>query len=404
MKRIYLIILMLACSLTTALAQGPGYVHMMEKTAKDDEQDKKIKSITSNLGKLNRAQDALDKEQKKMNKELITAEQNVADVGVKLDDFKQKVADVASEQKEMKPKVETMSKKIKSVDDRLKALESDISSYKASRRSIDLAYVNQQFALLSVDKLKEIRDFYASDSEMKELIDVRIELCEKLNEYNGLLQKDFDETKVFAAIDYLEDFKSSMDARSEQYQLTDAHKAEIATAYNDLNAYVEGVKIIVLTLIPETMRCRGKFGENHQAISKSMAKYLSSTAWKQNVVNIVKVPYLNNWYNNYIAELHNDSMGESVKAKEQVMLDATKQLQVKVKAEEEAKKVEEARKAKEAEEAKKTAEQAKKAAEEAVKKAEEAAKAAEEAAKAAEQAAKNAELHSNAADDLTENK
>ena len=395
---------MLACSLTTALAQGPGYVHMMEKTAKDDEQDKKIKSITSNLGKLNRAQDALDKEQKKMSKALSAAEQNVADVSVKLDDFKQKVADVASEQKEMKPKVETMSKKITSVDDRLKALESDISSYKASRRSIDLAYVNQQFALLSVDKLEQIRDFYASDSEMKELIDVRIELCEKLNEYNGLLQKDFDETKVFAAIDYLEDFKSSMDARSEQYQLTDAHKAEIATAYNDLNAYVEGVKIIVLTLIPETMRCRGKFGENHQAISKSMAKYLSSTAWKQNVVNIVKVPYLNNWYNNYIAELHNDSMGESVKAKEQVMLDATKQLQLQVKAEEEAKKAEEARKAKEAEEAKKTAEQAKKAAEEAVKKAEEAAKAAEEAAKAAEQAAKNAELHSNAADDLTENK
>lgn len=395
---------MLGCSLTTALAQGPGYVHMMEKTAKDDEQDKKIKSITKDIGKLNRAQDALDKEQKEMNKALSAAEQNVADVGVKLDDFKQKVADVASEQKEMKPKVETMSKKIKSVDDRLKALESDISSYKASRRSIDLAYVNQQFALLSVDKLEQIRDFYASDSEMKELIDVRIELCKKLNEYNGLLQKDFDETKVFAAIDYLEDFKSSMDARSEQYQLTDAHKAEIATAYNDLNAYVEGVKIIVLTLIPETMRCRGKFGENHQAISKSMAKYLSSTAWKQNVVNIVKVPYLNNWYNNYIAELHNDSMGESVKAKEQVMMDATKQLQVKVKAEEEAKKVEEARKAKEAEEAKKTAEQAKKAAEEAVKKAEEAAKAAEEAAKAAEQAAKNAELHSNAADDLTENK
>lgn len=377
MKRIYLIILMLACSLTTALAQGPGYVHMMEKTAKDDEQDKKIKSITSNLGKLNRAQDALDKEQRKMSKALSAAEKDVADVRVKLDDFKQKVADVASEQKEMKPKVETMSKKIESVDDRLKALESDISSYKASRRSIDLAYVNQQFALLSVDKLEQIRDFYASDSEMKELIDVRIELCKKLNEYNGLLQKDFDETKVFAAIDYLEDFKSSMDARSEQYQLTDAHKAEIATAYNDLNAYVEGVKIIVLTLIPETMRCRGKFGENHQAISKSMAKYLSSTAWKQNVVNIVKVPYLNNWYNNYIAELHNDSMGESVKAKEQVMLDATKQLQVKVKAEEEAKKAaeeakkaEEARKAKEAEEAKKTAEQAKKAAEEAVKKAE----------------------------------
>lgn len=384
---------MLACSLTTALAQGPGYIHVMEKTAKDDEQDRKIKSITKDIGKLNRAQDALDKEQKEMNKALSAAEKDVADVGVKLDDFKQKVADVASEQKEMKPKVETMSKKIKSVDDRLKALESDISSYKASRRSIDLAYVNQQFALLSVDKLEQIRDFYASDSEMKELIDVRIELCKKLNEYNGLLQKDFDETKVFAAIDYLEDFKSSMDARSEQYQLTDAHKAEIATAYNDLNAYVEGVKIIVLTLIPETMRCRGKFGENHQAISKSMAKYLSSTAWKQNVVNIVKVPYLNNWYNNYIAELHNDSMGESVKAKEQVMLDATKQLQVKVKAEEEAKKAEEARKAKEAEEAKKIAEQAKKAAEEAVKKAEEAAKAAEEAAKAAEQAAKNAELH-----------
>lgn len=399
---------MLGCTLTTALAQGPGYVHMMEKTAKDDEQDKKIKSITKDIGKLNRAQDALDKEQKEMNKALSAAEKDVADVGVKLDDFKQKVADVASEQKEMKPKVETMSKKIKSVDDRLKALESDISSYKASRRSIDLAYVNQQFALLSVDKLKEIRDFYASDSEMKELIDVRIELCKKLNEYNGLLQKDFDETKVFAAIDYLEDFKSSMDARSEQYQLTDAHKAEILAIYDTFNAYVDGVAAIVMQLMPQVDEYRNRYNRA-ELVRQPLAKYLSSTAWKQNVVNIVKVPYLNNWYNNYITELHNDSMGESVKAKEQVMMDATKQLQVRVKAEEEAKKaaeearkakeaeeakkVEEARKAKEAEEAKKTAEQAKKAAEEAVKKAEEAAKAAEEAAKAAEQAAKNAELH-----------
>lgn len=321
MKRIFITLLILGCSLTTALAQGYVTDHTNGADSfKDSEQDRKIGQLEDGVRELREDRKRLNNKQNELKKDHDKTKERVEKVEQQQTATTAQITEINRKQANFNEVVNIASNQINTLDERLKLLEQDISQYKATRRGIDEAYMNQSFATMSVDVLNQMHDFYAADSAMLNKIDVRIDFCKRLDTYRGLLQKDFNAQEVLSAIDFLWDVKDNMDTRSEQYQLTDEHKTEILSVYDNLWAYYDGIEAIATNLIPKVRGYRSTYN-NARVVSQKLSEYLASPEWKDKVdKHITKVSYLNNYYNNYIAELFNGPLAESVKGKEQTIV------------------------------------------------------------------------------------
>jgi hypothetical protein len=206
-----------------------------------------------------------------------------------------------------------------SVDPRLTELEREIIEYKATRRSLDSIYLDQPFATMSIGVLNEMRDFYSTDLALKDLIQVRIEICEMLNVCRELLQKDYDAPAVKKYRDkiianYDRSTKSLKQTYIDQYQLKPDQVQEIKDHYNNFTYYYNGVYYMYTELMATVKTYRSRYANNSQMFSQELSKYLASAKWKKIVdENIVNVPYLNNLYNNYISELYTDPSSQAAK-------------------------------------------------------------------------------------------
>lgn len=309
MKRIFIILFILGCSLTTASAQ----------TTKDKQQDTILNLRNSYVDDLNSKDASLQGVQKEVKARVDKVSNQAKKVKDTLSVTQKQVTDVVAKQGNLGRDFRRASELFTSVDPRLTVLEREIIEYKATRRSLDSIYLDQPFATMSIGVLNEMSAFYSTDSKLENLIKVRIELCEKLNECRKLLQKDFDAPQVLSAIEYLKNIKNNMQRYSQEYQLSEDHKTEILDVYNSLWAYYDGIEAISQKLVPKVKELRRT--NNEQTVNEGLSKYLATAAWKQNVDNIVKVPYLNNWYNNYIAELFNGPLAQPAKDKEKVVIE-----------------------------------------------------------------------------------
>ncbi|MBO5972476.1 MAG: hypothetical protein J6Q07_05665 [Alistipes sp.] len=275
MKRIFITLLILGCSLTTALAQ----VYVTDHTNgadsfKDSEQDRKIGQLEDGVRELQKDQKRLNNNHVELKKDHDKTKGRVEKVEQQQTATTAQITEINRKQANFNEVVNIASNQINTLDERLKLLEQDISQYKATRRGIDEAYMNQSFATMSVDVLNQMHDFYAADSAMLNKIDVRIDLCKRLDTYRGLLQKDFNAQEVLSAIKFLREIKYNMDTRSEQYQLTDEHKTEILSVYDNLWAYYDGIKAIATNLIPKVRGYRSTYN-NARVVSQKLSEYLA---------------------------------------------------------------------------------------------------------------------------------
>lgn len=218
--------------------------------------------------------------------------------------------DLENIQGEIRQNVEKLSSDAPKIQNRAKELLDIIDKYTNGHRDIDLAYINLPFDLMSVETLEQMRDFYATEEDMLALIDARIELCAKVAGYNKLLNSDFDINGVSDALSCLYPFILDLPNQAKKYSLTDEQTQNIKAIYGKLLAYYDAISAICDKLIPEVERYRDMYGNRSDAFRIVLSRYIVKREWKT-LVNeyIIKVPYLNNLYNNYISALYNNPTG-----------------------------------------------------------------------------------------------
>lgn len=309
MKRIFIILFILGCSLTTASAQ----------TIKDKQQDTILNLRNSYVDDLNSKDASLQGVQKEVKARVDKVSNQAKKVKDTLSVTQKQVTDVVAKQGNLFRDFRDASGLFTSVDPRLTVLEREIIEYKATRRSLDSIYLDQPFATMSIGVLNEMRDFYSTDLALKDLIQVRIEICEMLNVCRELLQKDYDAPAVKKYIDkILENYdrstKNLKQTYIDKYQLKSYQVQEIKDLYNRLCDYYDGVYYMYAELVANVKSYRSRYANNSQLFSQELSKYLEKTQWKQRIDTfIVKVPYLNNLYNNYISALYTDPSSQAAK-------------------------------------------------------------------------------------------
>lgn len=309
MKRIFIILFILGCSLTTALAQ----------TTKDKQQDTILNLRSSYVDDLESKDASLQGVQKEVKARVDKVSNQANKVKDTLSVTQKQVTDVVTKQGNLGRYFRHASKLFTSVDPRLTVLEREIIEYKATRRSLDSIYLDQPFATMSIGVLNEMRDFYSTDLALKDLIQVRIEICEMLNVCRELLQKDYDAPAVKKYRDeiianYDRSTKSLKQTYIDKYQLKSDQVQEIKDHYNNLTYYNNGVYYVHKELMATVKTYRSRYANNSQMFSQELSKYLASDKWKKIVdENIVNVPYLNNLYNNYISALYTDPSSQAAK-------------------------------------------------------------------------------------------
>lgn len=309
MKRIFIILFILGCSLTTALAQ----------TTKDKQQDTILNLRNSYVDDLNSKDASLQDVQKEVKARVDKVSNQANKVKDTLSVTQKQVTDVVTKQGNLGRYFRHASALFTSVDPRLTELEREIIEYKATRRSLDSIYLDQPFATMSIGVLNEMRDFYSTDLALRDLIQVRIEICEMLNVCRELLQKDYDAPAVKKYRDeiianYDRSTKSLKQTYIDQYQLKPDQVQEIKDHYNNFTYYYNGVYYMYTELMATVKTYRSRYANNSQMFSQELSKYLASDKWKKIVdENIVNVPYLNNLYNNYISALYTDPSSQAAK-------------------------------------------------------------------------------------------
>lgn len=309
MKRIFIILFILGCSLTTASAQ----------TTKDKQQDTILNHGNSYVVDLKSKDASLQDVQKEVKARVDKVSNQAKKVKDTLSVTQKQVTDVVAKQGNLFRDFRHASQLFTSVDPRLTELEREMIEYKATRRSLDSIYLDQPFATMSIGVLNEMSAFYSTDSKLENLIKVRIELCEKLKEGRELLQKDYDAPAVQKFMDIiLENYDQSANSLKQtyidKYQLKSDQTQEIKDLYNSLIYYYNGVYYIYAELITNVKSYRSRYANNSQMFSQELSKYLASAKWKKIVdENIVNVPYLNNLYNNYISALYTDPSSQAAK-------------------------------------------------------------------------------------------